>query len=84
MDANIKLRGMSGFAFGRRIKVFCVPEDVTKFRGFLKSAKIRAREGDGFSITGENKVGRAMAVLDKIALSGFDIKAFDAFGTASL
>ena len=56
---------------------------MAKFRGFLKSAAIRTLEGIGFSIDGENTVGRAIAVIDFIALSGFNMKALDAFGLTS-
>ena len=59
------------------------PKMQLNFRGFLKSAHIRAKEGTGFSITGENNVGRATAVLGKVVASGYSLKAFDAFGMAS-
>ena len=42
MTNDIKLRSISGFASGRRIKIFCVPEDANHFRDFLRSARIRA------------------------------------------
>jgi hypothetical protein len=81
MAAKIRLRGLSGFASGRRIKIFCVPRDANKFRDFMKSERIRLREQNGFAITGEVKAERVLAILDFIALSGFNVRAFDVLST---
>lgn len=80
--AKVKLRGMAGFAAGRRIEVFCVPVNAVALRAFLKSARIRAEEGSGFLIDGEPSVGRVTAVIDFIALSGFNIGAFGTLAVA--
>lgn len=37
-QAQIRLQGISGFASGPRIKIFCIPKDADQFRDFLRSA----------------------------------------------
>ena len=82
-ENQVKLRAISGFVSGRRIRIFCLPKDVAKFRKFLKSAGVRAKEVQGFEITGEKTVSRAVNILHFISLSRFELRAFDGFGVSN-
>ncbi len=82
-ENRVKLRAISGFISGRRISIFCLPKDADKFREFLKSAKVRAKEVTGFEITKEKTVDRVVSILAKISLSGFALCGFDGFGASN-
>ena len=74
IEANIELRDISGFAFGQRMKIFCVPKDANKFRIFLKAQKLRANEKTAVKLIGDNKF--VMNLLQRLALSGDLFPAF--------
>src|SRR5687768_1475764 len=75
--AKIKLRSISASADRRRFKVYCAPEDPAKLRAFLKLAKIRTSERVAFFFEYKDLRG-CLNAFDKIAISAFDFKAFDA------
>lgn len=75
--SKIKIGAISACGDRGRFKIYCVPEDRAKFRGFLKSARIRARQRAAI-LYQDADVRHCLSVIDKIALSGFDITAFDA------
>jgi len=72
-EADVSLLSISGFASGRRIKIFCTPKNPAKLEAFLKSAKLRAKKTEAFQITAAKQI-EAVAILHKIALSGYDIE----------
>jgi hypothetical protein len=73
-EANLKFRGLSGSAYGKRMKIFCVPTDVDKFRDFSRQHKLRAKEHHAIHITGtEQMVG---SLVTRWALSGFILQGF--------
>lgn len=75
--SKIKLQAISASADRRRFKIYCSPEDPAKLRNFLKSAKIGAKERVAFLFQYADMTN-CLSAFDKIALSAFDIKAFDA------
>ena len=75
--SKIKLQAISASADRRRFKIYCAPEDPAKFRAFLKAANIRAKERVAFLFQFA-EMKSCLSAFDKIAISAFDIKAFDA------
>ena len=75
--SKIKLQAISAFADRRRFKIYCAPEDPAKLRAFLKSTNIRAKERVAFLFQYAD-MKSCLSAFDKIAISAFDIKAFDA------
>jgi hypothetical protein len=75
--SKIKLQAISASADRRRFKIYCAPVDPAKLRAFLKAAKIRARERVAF-VFQYKEMKSCLSAFDKIAISGFDVKAFDA------
>lgn len=75
-EANLIFRALSGSAYGKRMKIFCVPPDVDKFRDFSRKHRLRAKEHHGINITGtEQMVPKLVArwALSGIILQGFSI-----------
>jgi hypothetical protein len=79
MDANVKLRTISGFFSGQTIKIFCVPANAEEFRAFAKSTGLAVTEGSGSSFNEQDDLGQVLAYLQKVALSGSNLSAFEAF-----
>ena len=75
--SKIKLQAISASADRRRFKIYCAPEDPAKLRAFLKAANIRAKERVAFLFQYAD-MKSCLSAFDKIAISAFDIKAFDA------
>lgn len=76
--ANLRLRAISWFSYGRRGRLFCVPDDPEAFRAFARANAVRAREVSLINTSGSG----AMANLHKVALSGSDIHAFSALSSS--
>lgn len=53
-EAGVKLHSLSGFVFGQRTRLFCVPHDPDTFRAFAKKRRLRAREKTAIHLTGNN------------------------------
>ena len=75
--SKIKLQALSASADRRRFKTYCAPEVPAKLRAFLKSTNIRAKERGAFLFQYAD-MKSCLSAFDKIAISAFDIKAFDA------
>ena len=73
MRAGVTLHSLSGFASGRRTKLFCVPGDADAFRAFAKKRKLRLSEKTAVKLTRPPTV---MALLHRRALSGDVLPAF--------
>jgi hypothetical protein len=78
--SKIDLQSISASADRRRFKIYCATENPAKLRGFLRSAKIRAKERVAFVFQYKD-VRSCLSAFDKIALSAFDVRAFDATAT---
>ena len=73
-QANLIFRGLSGSAYRKRMKIFCVPTDVDKFRDFSRQHGLRAKEHHAINITGTDQmVGN---LVTRWALSGFLLQGF--------
>jgi len=81
-EAGVCLLSISGFASGRRFKIFCTSKNPAKLEAFLKSAKVQARKTEALRISAAKQL-EAVAVLHKLALGYDGIEAFDVFGISS-
>ena len=80
--SKIKLQAISACADRRRFKNYCAPEDPAKLRAFLKATNIRAKERVAFLFEFAD-MKSCLGAFDKIAISAFDIKAFDAIAAGN-
>jgi hypothetical protein len=79
LDKNVPLRAIWGFGTtGGRAQVVVVPEDPQIFKAATKEFDWRLNEGGCFWITGEDKTGALVELLQKIAKEGLGILALDA------
>jgi len=78
--AGVKLLSVSGFVFGQRTRLFCVPHDPDLFRAFAKKRKLRTREKTAIHLTGNNEL--VMNLLHRRAISGEILPASSISGQA--
>jgi hypothetical protein len=73
-QANLIFRGLSGSVYGKRMKIFCAPTDVDKFRDFSRQHRLRAKEHHAINITGSDQM--VGSLVTRWALSGFLLQGF--------
>ena len=63
-------------------ELYCVPKDLDKFRGFVKSAGMTMWEGSGFLLKGADKTGALVKTLEALAGAGINIGALHAMAAS--
>jgi hypothetical protein len=78
-DAGVNLLAFSGFPQGRRVQLDFFPADAAAFKQAAKRAKWKVvGPKRGFLIQGDDRVGAAAELLDRLASAKINLTAMDA------
>ena len=78
-EHDVDLTALWGFGMGPdRAEIICQPTNGDLFKKAAESAGWTVREGTAFEITGEDRVGALVEMLDNVASKGVNIEAINA------
>ncbi len=78
-EAGVNLLAYSGFPVGKRSQLDFVPADPAAFKQAAKQAKWKVKGPKrGFLIQGEDRVGAAAGLLERLAAAKINVTAMDA------
>lgn len=78
-DAGVNLLAFSGFPEGRRAQLDFVPDDAAAFKQAAKRAKWKVvGPKRGFLVQGDDRVGAAAELLERLAAAKISLTALDA------
>ena len=80
--AGVNLLAFSAFPVDRQAQLDLVPKSSAKLMKAAKSMGLKlSHKKTGFLLTGKDRVGAVIAVLDKLALAKINVTAIDAVAT---
>lgn len=81
-DAGVNLLAFSGFPQGRRAQLDCVPADPQAFKQAAKRARLKVvGPKRGFLVQGDDRLGAAAALLERLGAAKINVTAIDAVST---
>ncbi len=84
MQANVAMEGIWGFSLGQgKARIIGIPRDLVKFKEVAKTALWQLEEDVCFRITGEDRTGALVDILDLIAREKINLHAVDAMSLDS-